>query len=345
LKRAAIVSIVLVVMAAAAVGGWIASGLWLAADPNGAPRDFVVEPGEPLVRVAARLEQERLLAARPFTARALVLFAQARGLDRAIKSGEYELSPAMSAIAMLEKLVSGTVKTYAVTLPEGLRLEEIAERLEAAGIVEAQAFLAEARSPELARELGIEADTLEGYLYPETYRFPRDTPPQDVVRGMSAQFESRWDATDDELASSGLSRHQVVTLGSIVEKETGAAHERPLIAAVFRNRLKRHMRLQSDPTVIYGILETRGHFDGNIRRRDLEEDTPYNTYTRSGLPPGPIASVGMESIRAVLEPADVPYLYFVSRNDGTHHFSSTLAEHSRAVDRYQRGHRRREDAS
>jgi UPF0755 protein len=249
----------------------------------------------------------------------------------------------MTPVAILDKLVSGAVKTYAVTLPEGLRLDEIAERLEAAGIVEAQAFLEQARDPELVRELGIEAKTLEGYLYPETYRFPRDAPPRDVVRGMVAQFESRWDVTDEDLASMGLSLHEVVTLGSIVEKETGAPDERPLIAAVFRNRLRRQMRLQSDPTVIYGILETRGHFDGNIRRRDLEQDTPYNTYTRSGLPPGPIASVSMESLRAVVEPADVPYLYFVSRNDGTHHFSSTLAEHARAVDRYQR--RRRRDPS
>ena len=136
-----------------------------------------------------------------------------------------------------------------------------------------------------------------------------------------------------------------MTLASIVEKETGAAHERPRIAAVFRNRLERRMRLQSDPTVIYGVLRTRGEFDGNLRRGDLEADTPYNTYTRGGLPPGPISSASMASIRAVLTPEDVPYLYFVSQNDGTHYFSTTLREHVNAVNRYQKRRRRRPNES
>ena len=154
---------------------------------------------------------------------------------------------------------------------------------------------------------------------------------------MVEEFRSRWTQQDQErLQESGFNMHEVITLASIVEKESGVPEERRTIAAVFRNRLKRRMRLQSDPTVIYGILVTRHEFDGNIRRSDLRTDTPYNTYTRGGIPPGPIASASIESIRAVLNPEDVPYLYFVSRNNGTHQFSKTLEEHNRAVRRYQK---------
>jgi UPF0755 protein len=196
-------------------------------------------------------------------------------------------------------------------------------------------------NPEFTRSLGIEAETLEGYLYPETYRFRRETPADEVLRAFVGEFNRRLtEETRAQIAASGMTLHEVVTLASIVEKETAVAAERPLIAAVFRNRLEKRMRLQSDPTVIYGIVRTRGHFDGNLRRRDLKRDTPYNTYTRGGFPPGPIANPTIASIDAVLAPADTPYLYFVSRNDGTHVFSNTLKEHTNAVNRYQRGGRR-----
>jgi len=232
--------------------------------------------------------------------------------------------------------VTGKVKTHAVTFPEGLRIDEIASRIEAAGIASSVAFLSRARSPELARSLGIDGNSVEGYLYPETYRFRRDTAPDEIISRMHAELIERWSEADREaLGASGMTLHQVVTLASIVEKETSVPEERTLVAAVFRNRLALGMALQTDPTVIYGIFSTRGTFDGNLRRIDLQTDTPYNTYTRRGLPPGPIANPSMESIRAVLTPARVPYLYFVSRNDGTHAFSSTLADHNAAVRRYQ----------
>ena len=163
----------------------------------------------------------------------------------------------------------------------------------------------------------------------------------ELLATLVEEFRSRWTDVDREaLAASGLTLHEALTLASIVEKETSRREERGLISAVFHNRLRLRMPLQSDPTVIYGILYTRGSFDGNIRKRDLQADTPYNTYKHGGLPPGPIASTTIESIRAVLDPADVPYLYFVSRNDGTHEFSKTLREHTRAVNRYQRSRRR-----
>ena len=269
-----------------------------------------------------------------------MLYAQARGFDRQVKSGEYELSGELSPLEILDKFVAGEVKTHAVTVPPGWHAREIAARFELADIVAADEFLALALDPAFSRELGIEADSLEGYLFPETYRFRRHTPADEVLRRMVEQFRAAWTDADRALLEAyRWPLHDVVTLASIVEKETGAAEERRRVAAVFDNRLRRRMRLQSDPTVIYGVLTTRGEFDGNIRKRDLTTDTPYNTYTRGGIPPGPIASPGMAAIRAVLDPEEGPYLYFVSENDGTHHFSTNLRDHEAAVTRYQRGGR------
>jgi UPF0755 protein len=317
------------------------SGLNTAADPSREATAFEVASGETLPVVAEHLEAAGLLPRRVFFGPGvLVAWARLRGVDREIKSGEYELAPALTPREILEKLLTGQVKTHAVTLPEGLRLDEVAARLEASGITRASAFLARAQDSELARSLGIEAGSVEGYLYPETYRFRRDSQPDEIIARMHAELQLRWsDADREALARSGMSLHEVVTLASIVEKETSVAAERPLIAAVFRNRLSLGMPLQTDPTVIYGIVRASGSFDGNLRRQDLETDSPYNTYTRRGLPPGPISSTSIESIRAVLSPAQVPYLYFVSRNDGTHVFSSTLGDHSAAVRRYQLGKR------
>lgn len=314
------------------------SGLFFRAQPEGESRVFTVGRGEPVASVARRLSAEGLLPERPlFGPRVLVAAARLSGADRQIKAGEYELSPTLTPLQLLAQLRAGRVRTLAVTLVEGLRLDEVAERLEAAGITPAEVLIARAGDSAFAGSLGIEADTLEGYLYPETYRFRRETPAPEVLRTLVKEFQERWREQDQALLSeSGRSLHEVVTIASLVEKETAVAEERPLIAAVFLNRLRRGMRLQSDPTVIYGIIRERGHFDGNLRKRDLQEDTPYNTYTRGGLPPGPIANPTIDAIRAVLRPADARYLYFVSRNDGTHVFSRSLEEHTRAVNRYQR---------
>lgn len=343
MRRRLQVSAFLVLLAAGAALAWSLSGLWTPARPDGASQVFLVGPGESLRSVALRLQAEHLLPERVlFGPRVVVAFARVAGIDHQIKSGEYDVAPSLTPIEILERLVSGNVKTYAVTLPEGLRLDEIGARMEEVEITTSVEFLERARDPSFVAELGIEAETLEGYLYPETYRFRRNTPSQAVLRTMVKQFRAAWTEKDRELLKrSGMSLHQVLVLASIVEKETGVPEERPRIAAVFHNRLRRGMRLQSDPTVIYGVLHTRGTFDGNIRRRDLRTDNPYNTYTRSGLPPGPIASVSMAAIRAVLDPEDVSFLYFVSRNDGTHVFSGTLAEHNRAVQRYQKRRRRK----
>jgi UPF0755 protein len=255
-----------------------------------------------------------------------------------VKAGEYDLSAALSPNEILEKISSGAVSTYAVTLPEGLNIWEIAERIEQTGIASRSAVLELALSKQFATEIGLEADSLEGYLYPETYRFAKGTDPKSALRTMVQQFQDKWTAEDRALlARSGRTMHQLVSLASIVEKETGTPAERPRIAAVFLNRLSRGMRLQSDPTVIYGILRKTGSFSGNLRRVDLEADDPNNTYKRGGIPPGPIASVSMDAVRAVLSPERANFLYFVSRNDGTHQFSNTLVEHNKAVARYQKG--------
>jgi UPF0755 protein len=301
------------------------------------PLLFTIEPGEPLAHVARRLARAGLIrGGQGVGARAFVWFARLTGRERGVKHGEYELSAALSADEILTRLFEGRVKTYELVLPEGLRADEIAARIEELGIARAAPLLRRTRDPRFVRSLGVAADSLEGYLAPETYRFRRDTPEDDVLRQLVREFFARWTEEDRRaLAASSLTLHQVVTLASIVEKETGSAPERPRIAAVFHNRLRRGMRLQSDPTVIYALIADRGGFDGNLRRADLERDTPYNTYTRAGLPPGPIASPGMEAIRAVLAPEESRYLYFVSRNDGTHEFSVTLRDHEANVDRYQ----------
>ncbi|MCE2391278.1 MAG: endolytic transglycosylase MltG [Proteobacteria bacterium] len=341
--RGAVWGAAAVALAGLALLAWAAQGLHAPAAAAESAQSFTVEAGDTPGRVASRLERSGLLPPHPiFGPRAFALYARLAGADRAIKAGEYELDARMTPAEILDKLVSGEVKTHPVTLPEGLRLDEIAGRLEAAGIVSAESFIAHARDPARARGRGIAGDSFEGYLYPETYRFRRGSTPEEVIGRMHDEFGRRWTEADREaLAASGHSLHEIVTLASIVEKESALPAERTLVSAVFANRLARGMLLQTDPTVIYGIIATRGEFDGNLRRSDLERDTPYNTYVRAGLPPGPIASASIESIRAALSPADVPYLYFVSRNDGTHVFSRTLREHTQAVDRYQRRRGRR----
>jgi UPF0755 protein len=328
-------------LAAAVVAGIAASGLRELVDPAANPRIFWVAPGETLLPIAQRLDAAGLLPSHTlFGPRVLVIYAQFSGEDREIKSGEYDLSAAMTPLQILDKIVQGAVKMHEVTLPEGMRLDEIAIRLADAGVTDAAAFLALAHDAGFARSLGLETASFEGYAYPETYRFRRHTPPEEVLERMLAEFRSRF--TSEDLAAvkkSDLSLHQIVTLASIVEKESAQVYERPLISGVYQNRLRLGMRLQSDPTVIYGIVQTRGFFDGDIRSRDLREDNVWNTYTHSGLPPGPIASPSIEAIRAVLFPADVPYLYFVARNDGSHQFSASLRDHNSAVKLYQSNRR------
>lgn len=263
---------------------------------------------------------------------AFLLLARLKGSTKAIHAGEYEFNASMSPARILEKLEKGLVVKHPVTIPEGYNIREVAELLENAGLSHKGRFLIKSLDKEFLSKLGIEASSVEGYLFPDTYNLTKGMTEEAIITQMTARFKEAFtDKMKMRAKEVGLSLGEVVTLASIVEKETGAAIERPRIARVFLNRLKRGIMLQSDPTVIYGIKD----FNGNITKKDLLTDTPYNTYRRRGLTPGPIANPGLESLKAVLYPEDCQYLYFVSRNDGTHYFSKTLSEHNMAVRKYQ----------
>ncbi len=294
------------------------------------PTKIVVVPeGTAFQQVAALLEQEQLIKSRS----AFVWLGKSQEVDRKIHPGEYEFHAAMPPAEILAKMIAGRIVLHSVTIPEGYTLNQIADVLADHHITDRADFLKVADDKLFIKSLGIAADSLEGYLYPDTYRFPRPTSGKDVIRTMVDQLAQvmtqEWQARAKDIR---MTVHEVLTLASVIEKETGSGGERPQIASVFHNRLKKKIPLQSDPTVIYAL----SNFDGNLRKKDLSNPSPYNTYRWAGLPPGPIASPGADSIRAALFPALSSYLYFVSKNDGTHQFSATLPEHNRAVEKYQK---------
>jgi UPF0755 protein len=257
------------------------------------------------------------------------------GRGRSLKAGEYRFDHPLTPLEVVDILVRGEVYTVRLTFPEGLTVAEMAKLYEAHGFGSMGEFVAASRNVERIRDLDDKAADLEGYLFPETYALPRKTPGARLVGLMVDRFRTVYDEKmRARAAEQGLTTRQVVTLASLVEKETGKAEERPIVAAVYRNRMKIGMPMQADPTIVYA-LEKAHRYDGNIRREDLAIDSPYNTYKYPGLPPGPIASPGKASLEAVLTPADVPYLYFVSRNDGSHVFATTLAEHDTNVQKFQ----------
>lgn len=303
------------------------------AEKGGKEQVFLVQEGATLRSVTAEMETRALIKSR----RLFLLWARFKGAGRDIKAGEYRLSPAMPPLKILETLTKGWVITYAVTIPEGFTRYQIAELLAGKKLVKKDAFLSLTADPETARAYGIAGPDLEGYLYPDTYHFSRGLSAREIVGVLVKRFQVVFEPLRERVKALNMTPGQVVTLASIVEKETGLARERPIIASVFLNRLKKRMRLESDPTVIYGLK----NFDGNLTRKDLSSATPYNTYKIRGLPPGPIANPGEASLRAVLYPEDTDYLYFVSKNDGSHHFSKTLREHNRAVRIYQKQRRRK----
>jgi UPF0755 protein len=289
---------------------------------------FSIAPGEAFNQLAARLETEGVITS-PFKFK---LLARIKGADKKLKSGEYRLSSAMTADQILEVLTNGKVFLYRLTIPEGFTARQIAAQIASQGLGNEEAFMGLVTHAQTAHDLGIEAQSLEGYLFPDTYYFPKQvtalTIVQKMVERFKEQFKPEWHERAREL---NMSVHEVVTLASIIEKETGDPSERPLISSVFHNRLKKKMRLESDPTVIYGIKD----FDGNLTRSHLTTPTPYNTYIIKGLPPGPIANPGRAAIAAALYPAQTKFLFFVSKQDHTHHFSATIAEHRQAVRKYQ----------
>jgi UPF0755 protein len=296
-------------------------------------RTFTLNKGLTFKQIARTLEKEGIIRG----ANRFIMLGELIRAGSRIKAGEYAFDLPTSHWNVLQKIVQGHIKTYRITIPEGYTLLQIADLLEKKGIVSRNAFLREASSPLILSCYDIDGTNLEGYLFPDTYALAKEAEPEAVVRFFLERFEQVFDPQMAEHAAEmGLSRREILTIASIVERETPDHDEKSLVSAVIHNRLRRGIRLQSDPTVIYGIPD----FNGNLTREDLRRYSPYNTYLIQGLPPGPICNPGIYSIKAALSPAPVDYLYFVSKNDGTHKFSSTLKEHEEAVDRYQRRRKR-----
>jgi UPF0755 protein len=289
---------------------------------------YRLQPGSSLSRVAEELEGAGVVR----SALALKLLAKLAGQGGLVQSGTYRFSEPAPPGRILARLVAGDVEKVSLTIPEGFTLQQVIDRLAELGYGNRDRLRQLANDPEFVRQLGIEAPNLEGYLFPETYLFSPGISEAAVLKMLVMQFHLRVDqALLARAKTQQLNLHQLVTLASIIEKETSLVEEMPLIAAVFHNRLRRNIPLQTDPTVIYGLAA----FDGNLTRKHLETPAPYNTYLVRGLPPGPIANPGLAALRAAAEPARSDYLYFVARGDGSHQFSVSLQEHNQAVRRFQ----------
>ncbi len=289
---------------------------------------FLIKSGSNIKLIAQNLAMQKIIDD-PWL---FILLAKLKGVETRVKAGEYRLESGQTPDDLIEVFVHGSSIQYSFTVIEGWSFRQMLAALAEDPIIEHR--LEGKTNEEIMSLIGYPDQHPEGMFFPDTYRFPKGTSDIDFLRRayqvMQQHLEREWSQRDSDLPLK--SSYEALILASIIEKETGAGFERPLIAAVFTERLKRNMRLQTDPTVIYGLGES---FDGDIRFRDLKNDTPYNTYRRAGLTPTPIALPGLDSIRAALHPAETKALYFVSKGDGTHHFSETLEEHNAAVNRYQ----------
>lgn len=322
MKKLLAAAIVLVVLAgtAALVGTYQFSNLAVERDTV---IQYTVEPGMTLSEVAGELEDRGVV-------RHAILFellARYRGVGYGINAGRYEIESYMDAGQILSMLTEGRIVVNRVNVPEGLTIPETARVLRARIGIDSTAFVQRSVDPEAAQSLGIEAPTLEGYLYPATYNMYQDMTVDDVLKQMTSRhLQTITEEYRKQAAALGYNLHEIVTLASIIEQEAMVDDERDVISGVFHNRLQRGMRLEADPTVQYGI----GRPNMRLYERHLSHPSPYNTYLHAGLPPGPICSPGAASIHAALYPQDVPYLFFVARGDGRHIFSVTNREHNRA---------------
>lgn len=300
---------------------------WPVAGGNAKTILLEIPKGTGFLKVVNLLDEAGLVTNRPF----FYTLAIAKGATRQIRAGEYELSTVMSPLDIIDMLVQGRTKFYMVTIPEDFTTRDIAARLASLRLVNEKEFLALASDKGFLQTLGVKAESAEGYLYPETYKLDRTMGPKDIMKTMIQQF---WKVVTPDLrkraSEMGMSMTQVLTMASIIGKETGYKEEKPLVSAVFHNRLRKGMKLQSDPTAVYNIE----NFEGVVRKKHLLLDHPYNTYKIAGLPPGPIGNPDIASIKAALYPARAEYLYFVANNNGSHNFSTTLESHNQAVSRY-----------
>ena len=313
----------------ALLAGFLYSHIFLPGQSqNKEPVEVRIEQGDSFAAVVRKLHEQKVIS----NERLFALWARLTGVEKKIHWGLYRFDVSLSPRDILERMVLGKGIFQTVTIPEGLTVKEIAELLGRMQIADSEKFLAAAADPETLRSLGLQDEGPEGYLFPDTYQFTPATPEKDILIAMAERFRKTTKPLLDQYREAvGMAPHEIVILASIIEKETGVEAERPLVSAVFHNRLKLHMPLQSDPTVIYGLKD----FNGNLTRKDLESATPYNTYRITALPPGPICNPSLSSIKAALHPAEVSYLYFVSKNDGTHLFSEKFEDHKQAVKTYQ----------
>lgn len=317
------------------LAGWF----WRYPDQSGPARSAVatveIPSGIGLAGIKARLVGAGVIRDDP----RFILLAKQMGVAKGLQAGEYAFAPGVTARAVLRDLAEGKTVLHGITLAEGLNLYQAADLIQTGGWGSREEFLRLVSDPGLIQGFGLEGATLEGYLFPETYFFEKGTGLRTMITAMVRRMVlvvEQEGATGGKEEAKGdgprLTRHQLLTLASIIEKETALAEERPLVAKVFLNRLRTGMKLQADPTVSYGLSK----FDSPLTRDDLLSPTPYNTYVNPGLPRGPICNPGRTAIAAVLHPAELDYYYFVSQNDGSHYFSKTLAEHNQAVARYRK---------
>jgi UPF0755 protein len=259
-----------------------------------------------------------------------VLMTRLRGDAHRLKAGEYRFSDDMTPDMILKKIVAGEADYRKFTLPEGYSVYQAAELLEQKGLFRKDSFLGKCRDKALLMRLGLKESSAEGYLYPATYNLSRDGSEEQLLGQMIGQFNKAYAAIEERVSELRISRHEIVTLASIIEKEAVSAEEKPIISSVFHNRLRIGMPLQSDPTAVYGVRA----FSGRVSKADIQRPSPYNTYLNRGLPPGPIGNPGRDAVLAAMNPVKTDFLYFVARQDGTHQFSRNLAEHNRAVGRF-----------
>jgi UPF0755 protein len=322
-----------ILVAGGAAGVWYYRFQHFVRTPFGAPGERIVEipAGATLSEVSRTLEAAGAVS----DGWRFYLYGRIEGAERKLKRGEYGLALPATPTALLAQLLSGKVKTYKVTVPEGLRMDEIAPLFGEAGVADPRALLAAMRDPALMKRLAVPNPTAEGFLFPDTYLEPKGRKPASIVAELVQHFKAAYARARAVPGASKLTLLQAVTLASIVEKETGAAEERPRISCVFHNRLRLGMKLQTDPTVIYAVLLAEGHFDGNLTKAMLLRPHPYNTYSVHGLPPGPIANPGYAALFAALHPIACRDLYFVAKGNGTHAFCPTLECHNQNVQHFQ----------
>lgn len=338
-----VLSLVALVLALGGGAGYLAYE-FSKSRPSATAQDVVYEvvPGKGFNSIAKDLETKGLVKNAFFFS----IYARLKGDRSKIKVGEYLLRTNMTPKQILATLISGKSIARSFTVSEGLSIYEIADLYEKQGFGKASEFLSLVRDPKLIKNLlGRDQGSLEGYLFPETYMLTKYTDTRTLISNMVKRFLYVYSEVQSQATLPGWNQHQIVTLASIIEKETGAPEERPLISSVFHNRLQRKMRLQTDPTVIYGKAESTGRIEINITKNDLLAPTRYNTYVIYGLPPGPIANPGREALMAALKPESSDYLFFVSQNDGTHVFSVDYRGHQKAVQKFQLDRKAREGKS